>query len=467
MPSLNPYRDDVVGVDLEVPLSTGERTVYINFDNAASTPALKAVKEAGDKLIDWYASIHRGAGFKSQVASEWYEMARDITLDFVNGNPETHCVIFTSNTTDYINRLARKFPRDEEKSIIISNVEHHANDLPWRDRGAVVRVDASNNGEISPAELDRILGEEGDRARLVSLTGASNVVGTIQPIHDFARVAHKHGIPIAIDAAQMAPHLPINMQGDDAESSIDFLFISGHKMYAPFGGGALIGPKDFFGESEPSLRGGGAVLVVNPDEVDWAEAPERDEAGSPNVLGAITLAAAMRELQKIGFDELEKSEIELAKRFITGLKKIDGSVIYGLENDEDMHRRLGVVAFNLGDIPHGLVAAVLAHEAGIGVRNGCFCAHPFMLQLMNVPEEVALDFRERILNGDRSGIPGTVRVSFGLYNTEQEVDKLLDTLKMISEGRQALTYTEEKSTGRFIPDNGEENYASFVESLMN
>lgn len=446
-------RERIVGVDLTVPLATGGEVVYANLDNAASTPALKAAKRAGDRLLEWYASIHRGAGYKSQLASEWYEESREVVLEYVGADPDYHCVILTTNTTDAINRLARKFPRDNDRCIVISNVEHHANDLPWRERGHIARLPVSDRGEIDPDDLDAVLRREGGRARLVSLTGASNVVGTLQPIHDLARVAHRHGVPIAIDAAQLAPHLPITMTPEgDEEARIDFLFLSGHKMYAPFGGGALIGPKNFFRSTSPAVRGGGAVLVVEPNGVDWAMPPESEEAGSPNVLGAVTLAAAMRELKSIGFDRLEERERSLARRLLAGLKRIDGVTIYGLSEEADLPRRLGVVSFNLRGVPHALVAATLAHEGGIGVRNGCFCAHPFVLQMLGTNPEEAETYRERLRRGDRRDVPGAVRISFGLYNTEEEVDRALEHLGAVARGRTKLRYKQDGKQGEFIPE---------------
>ena len=206
-------RSLVVGTDKPAPLYGGGETVYANLDNAASTPALKYVAKAVNQVMEWYASIHRGAGYKSQVASELYEQAREEVMRFTGADPDVQCVILTHNTTDAINRLAHKFPRDNDRSVIISHVEHHANDLPWRDRGRVVRVRADQQGFIDTDDLEHALRNEGNKARLVSLTGASNVTGTLQPIHEFARIAHRHGVPIAIDAAQLAPHVPINMTG--------------------------------------------------------------------------------------------------------------------------------------------------------------------------------------------------------------------------------------------------------------
>lgn len=462
MVSIESLRDMIVGVDLEVPMPDGSERRYINLDNAASTPSLVAVRKEANQVLDWYASVHRGAGYKSQLASEWYEEARRDIMEFVNADPDYHCVILSTNTTDSINRLARKFLRDNDRSVLISWAEHHANDLPWRDRGRVVRIPVTSEGCIDPDDLDHELTIEGNRARLVSITGASNVVGTLVPIHELARVAHKHGVPIAVDAAQLAPHVKIDMRGDDEASRIDFLYFSGHKMYAPFGGGVLIGPRDFFSEHHPAWRGGGAVLIVEPDRVAWAPSPTRDEAGSPNVLGAITVAAAARTLRQIGFETLEKREQELTVRFLEGLKKIPGHKIYGIEDVSRVNKRLGVIAFNFDGIPHGLVANALAHEYAIGVRNGCFCAQPFLLKLLNVTDEQALASRRAIMDGDRTHVPGAVRVSFGLYNTEAEVDAVLDALGAIAHGNLRYRYQADPATGAYIPDTGEPDYRRHV-----
>lgn len=463
MANSNSLRDLIAGVEREVPLAGGVSTTYINFDNAASTPALKSAQAASDELMEVYASIHRGAGYKSQLASEWYDRSRDVALDFVGADPDIHCAVFTGNTTDSLNRLARMMPRDNDKSVVISQVEHHANDLPWRERGRTVRVPVSDDGWIDPDALDRCLENEGKRARLVSLTGASNVVGTVQPVEELTRVAHKYGVPIAIDAAQLAPHKPISMKLDNGEL-IDFLVLSGHKMYAPFGGGLLVGPKQLMSDSPPALRGGGAVLVVEPDGVDWAAPPEREEAGSPNVLGAITLATAMKALTKIGFDKLDEVELKLTRRFLNGLEKIEGSEIYGLTGEENMHRRLGVIAFNLKHVNHDLVAAILAGEGGVGVRNGCFCAHPFVMQMLHTTEEEAEAARQRLRKGDKHDIPGAIRISFGMYNTEAEVDRVLELLDGISKGCCRDEYVCD-DRGNWSRREGEPDYTAEVSGL--
>jgi len=458
----NPLRNLIVGVDNQTPLAGGGTSTYINFDNAASTPALKTTQAAANELLETYASIHRGAGYKSQLSSEWYDLSRDVAIDFVGADPDIHCAVFTTNSTDSLNRLARMLPRDNDHSIIISELEHHANDLPWRERGRTVRVPVTDQGWIDPDKLDHYLKCEGSRARLVSLTGASNVVGTLQPIEELTAVAHKHGVPICIDAAQLAPHKPISMQLKNGEI-IDFLVLSGHKMYAPFGGGLLVGRKDLMSDSPPALRGGGAVLVVEPNAVDWAAPPEREEAGSPNVLGAITLSTAMKTLKKIGFDKLDEVELRLTRKFLAGLETI-GADIYGLTGEENMHRRLGVISFNLPDIPHDLTAAILADEAGIGVRNGCFCAHPFVLQMLHVRQEEVEAFRERMRHGDKSDIPGAVRISFGLYNTEAEVDTVLEWLEKISNGCCVELYDRDNH-GNYRRKAGEPNYEQAVRNI--
>ncbi|MBD3167702.1 aminotransferase class V-fold PLP-dependent enzyme [bacterium] len=461
----NPLRELIVGVNHRVPVRDGRKVVYANLDNAASTPALKAVKQEADQLLEWYASIHRGAGYKSQLASEWYELARQDILEFIGADPDTYCAIFTSNTTDAINRLARKFPVDADRSVIISWAEHHANDLPWRERGRVLRTPVNDEGWIDPDHLDTVLQREGRRARLVSVTGAANVNGTVQPIGELARVAHRHGIPLAVDAAQLAPHRAIRLNDMAEEERPDFLMFSGHKMYAPFGGGALVGRREFFDRTAPAVRGGGAVRLVEPDGVDWLDAPEREEAGSPNVLGAVTLAAAARELQRIGFEEMDQVEMILTRRLLQALERIPGSIIYGITDTARMQDRLAVVSFNLEGIDHALVAGVLAYEGGIGVRNGCFCAQPFVMQMLGLTQEQAFAFRDKMRNGHKIGIPGSVRISFGLYNTNEELDHALMLLQALAEGEFRDAYRQDPSTGAFHPADGVPSYSDHIHEL--
>jgi len=233
---------------------------------------------------------------------------------------------------------------------------------------------------------------------------------------------------------------------------LDFVTLSAHKMYAPFGTGALVGRRDLFEQGEPGMRGGGQVEIVTLDSVIWSAPPERDEAGSPNVAGAVAMAAAAAKLLEIGMDTVADHEAELTAYTIEKMAAIDGIHFFGDKDVHNTRQRLGVIPFNMEGVSHFLVAAILGHEFGIGVRNGCFCAHPYLLHLLGIREEAARKVRSDILHGNRSDMPGMVRVSFGLYNNFLDIDRLIDALNKIRYGRYRGKYLQNKSTGEYIPE---------------
>jgi selenocysteine lyase/cysteine desulfurase len=279
----------------------------------------------------------------------------------------------------------------------------------------------------------------------------------VNPIHRLAEKAHAVGAKIAVDAAQLAPHRAIDMRPDDDPGHIDFMAIAGHKMYAPYGTGALIGPSSVFGQGVPDQVGGGTVDLVTMDDVQWAGPPARDEAGSPNVVGAVALAQAVLSLQEIGMDSVALHEAELTAHALRRLKEIDGVELYGMTDPDRASERLGVIPFDVRGIDHVKVAAVLSFEGGIGVRNGLFCAHPYLLRLLNISSEEALRQRQEILAGTRVGRPGLVRMSFGCYNTVEEVDHLAEMLGRIVAGKIQGDYVQNPKTGDYWPRGCEPN----------
>lgn len=222
---------------------------------------------------------------------------------------------------------------------------------------------------------------------------------------------------MAVDAAQLAPHRRIEMLDLDDPAHLDYVSISAHKMYAPFGTGALVARKDVFAQGEPIYRGGGEVELVTLDQLVWSQPPERDEAGSPNIVGAVALAAAIRQLEQVGMAQVAAHEAELTAYALTRINRLAGITVYGDSNPDSAAERLGVIPINLDGIFHYLAAAILGYEFGIGVRNGCFCAHPYLLHLMGVQEGKSKLVRQQILSHDRRFVPGMLRISFGLYNT--------------------------------------------------
>jgi cysteine desulfurase/selenocysteine lyase len=446
----------VVGADQRVPVLDGTRRRYINLDNAASTPALHRVMDTVNGFMHWYSSVHRGAGFKSRVATQAYEDAREIVLDFVGADPATHVAIFGKNSTEAINKLAARLELDADDVVLVSQLEHHSNDLPWRARARVEHVRADALGGLDEAHLDVLLERFAGRVRIVAVTGGSNVTGHLPDIHRIAAKAHAAGAQIFVDAAQLAPHRAIDMRTLDDPAHLDYIAISAHKMYAPFGTGVLIGRRDTFERGAPDQRGGGTVKFVSQDDVSWADGPDRDEAGSPNVVGAVALAAAMQALSEEGMDRLAQHETMLTAHALAGLASIPGVRVYGDADPAHAIDRLGVITFNIEALPHALVASILSTEYAIGVRNGCFCAHPYLMHLLGIDAAEAAELRRDLLAGDRHAMPGMVRISFGLYNTLAEIDAFVAAIKVIARGEFAGVYTQDEAGGYaavgFAPD---------------
>jgi len=455
-------RDRILGLERPVPLLDGTLVPYVNLDNAASTPPLLDVVQALDQFMPYYSSVHRGTGFKSRLSTEAYEHARDIIGRFVGADLDVNTVIFGKNTTEALNKLAYKAQLGDDSLVLSTQMEHHSNDLPWRPRARTLHVRARPDGRLDEDHLDELLAQYGDRIALLTVTAASNVTGYIQPVHRLARKAHSIGAKIVVDAAQLAAHRRIDMKPDDDDEHLDFVVIAGHKMYAPYGTGALIGPKDFFEQSPPEYRGGGTVDVVTLDSVFWTGAPEREEAGSPNVAGAVAMATAAKVLMSVGMDEITRHESELLHYALRRLSSVPGLVIYGESDPERaVAEKVGVVPFNLEGVPHALLAAIAGYEGGVGVRHGCFCAHPYVVRLLGITPEESGAWQAKVLGGDRRDMPGMVRMSMGCYNDSSDVDRLVETLERISSGEYSGSYEVDPASGEYTPIGYEEPLSEF------
>jgi selenocysteine lyase/cysteine desulfurase len=456
------FRDRIVGVDRDAPLIDGSKRPYVYLDNAASTPVLRDVMEAIENFMPYYSSVHRGTGFKSRLSTVAYEQAREIVAAFVGADRSTNTVIFGKNTTEAINKLSYRLGLQPDDVVFSTRIEHHSNDLPWRDRGCrVVHVDATPEGRLDEDDFDRKLDEHRGRVKVVAVTAASNVTGFVLPLHRLARKAHDAGALIVADCAQIAAHAPIDMKPDDDPEHLDFVALSAHKMYAPFGTGALIGTKEVFMKTGPEYSGGGTVHIVTPDEVYWAEAPDREEAGSPNVVGAVAMAAAARALMAIGMDNIAAHERELIVYALKKLREVPGISIYGETDPARVEEKVGVIPFNLDGMGHFLVAAILGYEGGIGVRSGCFCAHPYVVHLLDLPEEEQQVWRSRLLAGDKSSLPGMVRMSVGCYSNTDDVDRLVEMLHRIAGGDYRGEYISDPATGGYYPKDFKEPFEDY------
>ncbi|WP_344652924.1 aminotransferase class V-fold PLP-dependent enzyme [Cryptosporangium japonicum] len=401
----------VLGGDLPVVLSDGTLTDHVNLDYAATAPCLSAAADAVNSILPWYASVHRGAGAASQRCTLAYERARQTIGDFVGARPDDH-VIFTRNTTDALNLLARALPTGT--TVVGWAGEHHANLLPWR---GTVSLPVPRSAAEAIAALQAALEAHSGRNVLVTVTGASNVTGEVWPLAALTEVAHRHGARIAVDAAQLAPHRAVSLAAD----GIDYLALSGHKLYAPFGAGVLAGRADWLDAADPYLAGGGATAYVAPVTdgdligyaVDWNSGPARHEAGTPNLLGAVALAAVGAALGAADRDALAAAENALVERLRAGLATLPG--VEELRTFPDGHDRVGIVSFAVAGVAAADVSAHLATRHGIGVRDGLFCAHP-------LTERLLADASARA--GADLG-PTAVRASVGLGSTPEHVDRLL------------------------------------------
>jgi cysteine desulfurase/selenocysteine lyase len=454
-------RQKFVGLEVQVPTLAGNQVQYINFDNAASTPPLKTVMDGISDFMELYSSVHRGTGFKSQLSTWAYEESRQEAMRFVSANLEEHTCLFGKNTTEAINKLSKRLDLGPKDVILTTAMEHHSNDLPFRAVAEVIHIGLKADGRLDGQDFDRKLNQYKDRVKLVSITGASNVTGFLNPIHSLAEKTHAAGAYFMADVAQLAPHRRVEMRPLEDPGHLDFVALSGHKLYAPFGTGALVGRRDVFEHGDPDVRGGGTVEIVTLDEVFWAEPPDRDEAGSPNVAGAVAMGLAMRELGDIGMEVVAAHEAELTARALDRLSQIDKVHIFGDTSIENVAQRLGVIPFQIEGISHFLVAAILGHEFGIGVRSGCFCAHPYVLHLLKLDNDQAGQVRDQMLSGDKSNMPGLIRASFGLYNSLEEVDQFTDAIQAIASGQYQGTYHQDTASGEFLPEGWQPDFESY------
>ncbi len=446
----------LVGAHLPVPCLDGVERPYRDLDCAASTPALQSVADGVGAFLPWYSSVHRGAGYKSRRATAAYEEARASVHRFARRPAgDDDVVILVRNTTEAINHLAYRLRLGPGDVVVTTVVEHHANLLPWARVATRRWVECGPEGTFGTDDVVEVL-DDGPAPALLAMTGASNVTGWLPPVEEICAEAHARGVPVLLDAAQLAPHRPL-------PDGPDFVAFSGHKLYAPFGAGALVGPRRLFETGDPFLAGGGAVDLVDLDEVIWTEPPEREEAGSPNVVGSVAFGMAMDELERIGWDAIVAHEAVLSSRLYEGLRGIEGVGVLGprAHGDSGAGNGLAVATFTVEGMHHALVAARLSAEFGIGVRHGCFCAHPYLLRLLGVGPEGVARARAAVRRGDRSGIPGAVRASCGLGTSDDDVDALLGALRVLAAGEPApVPYVQDAVTGDFWPEGDTSGWGS-------
>jgi selenocysteine lyase/cysteine desulfurase len=435
----------LVGAERAVPCLDGSERRAVDLDQAASTQAHPAVVERVTDFLPWYSSVHRGAGYRSRRSTAAYEEARRAILAFTGRDPDgADIAVVCRNTTEALNHLAYRLRLAPTDVVVTTVVEHHANLLPW---GRVATRRYVECGPEGTFDVDAVVAALDQRPApaLLAVTGASNVSGWLPPLDAVIAAAHARGVPVVVDGAQLAPHRPLPKEAD-------YLAFSGHKLYAPFGAGALVGPRSAFETGDPFLVGGGAVDLVGLDEVLWTAPPEREEAGSPNVVGAVALHAAVDVLADVGWDAVVAHERALARQLRDGLAAIDGVRLLGPGTGVDPERLLPVVAFTVDGLHHSLVAARLSAEHGIAVRHGCFCAHPYVARLLGMDRAAVDRYRAELAAGDRRNAPGAVRASAGLGTSGEDVDLLLTAVAELAAGAPPpVPYRQDPATGDFCP----------------
>ena len=386
------------------------REVYkkplIYLDNGATTQKPRCVVEAiTDEYYSVNANVHRGVHFLSQQATELHEASRETVRRFIHAR-STNEIIFTRGTTESINLLASSFADSRMKEgdeVIVSVMEHHSNIVPWQlqvaRKGIVLKVIPMNDrGELLLDEYEKLFSE---RTRLVSVVHVSNVLGTVNPVKEMIATAHAHGVPVLIDGAQSVPHMKVDVQDLDA----DFYAFSGHKIYGPTGVGVLYGKEEWLDKLPPYQGGGEMIQSVSFEKTTFNELPFKFEAGTPDYIGTTSLARALDYVSALGMDRIAAHEHELTQYAMQRLKQIEGMRIFG-----EAEHKSSVISFLVGNIHH-LDMGTLLDRLGIAVRTGHHCAQPLMIRL---------------------GIEGTVRASFGLYNTREEVDALAAGIERVS-----------------------------------
>ena len=422
-----------IGRDTEYPTVDGNRGPRIYLDSAASTLMMGPAYEVGHEFLEHYASTHSDLHYAARGASQAFEWAHDKVLEFVGASADNYCCFFAgSGATAGFNRMAASLSRarPERNVVLVSEMEHHSNDLPHRHHTAeVVHIpclgEFERYGALDMEKLQAIVDQYGERINYIAVTGASNVSGAITPLAEVAAMVHAVGAYLIVDASQMIAHAPVHMDS----ASIDVLVFSGHKIYAPGSPGAVIAKNELLNAIKPAEFGGGMVDDVYITEYMPTETlPDREEAGTPNIVGAITLGAVLDLLTRVGMDAVRAKEIDLIDYAWSELSAIEDVTLYGPDPAEVP--RTGTITFNIKGFDHGLTAAALNDYHNIQVRNGCFCAHPYVRELLKKELwEMDIDPDAPNAEADVERKRGMARASLGLYTTRADLEALVAAVR--------------------------------------
>lgn len=436
MQQLEALRDQFTGCKTCYPRADGTTGPRIYLDSAASNLRFEGAEAVVHEAMQHYANTHSHLHHGARIMTEAYEQAHETVRQFVGAPPSYTAIFCGTGVTGGLNRMARVLAaqRPERRVAITTLMEHHANDLPHRKHmddvvHVPLEVDPDGNaGRVDMQALRSAIHEHAERLNYVAVTAASNVTGVVNPVHEIAALAHEVGALCVVDAAQSAAHLPLTVNGPGSNDALDVICLSGHKIYAPGSPGVIVARKELFDGHEPEMVGGGIVEFVDAQRYEVTDRlPEREEAGTPNLPGALLLGATLHILQRVGMDVVEADEQALTQYALSQLNQIPDLTIYGSHRLE-VAERIGVITFNLDALPHGLVTAILNDYYGIAVRNECFCAQPFVRQLLGIADAQGVAPTSCADTCGPREQPGMVRISFGLYNTRADVDAAVEAL---------------------------------------
>lgn len=415
---------------------------YVNFDNAATTTAFQEVLDHVFSATASYGSVHRGSGQKSKISTDSYEQARQSISDFVRADSESY-VIFTKNTTEAINHLAMLYSRVSGK-VLVSDIEHSSNLLPWLKCNEVVQYKTNPDGTMNIKEIVSAL--QNNDIKLIAITGSSNVTGYRPEIHKIAKIAHEHGAKIFVDVCQLIQHHQVDIKQDDDPEHLDFIAFSGHKMYAPFGAGTLVGSKEFFDHSEIYQIGGGNLPYITRNlKIIRFDTVRAHDPGTPNMLGILAISKAAEILERIGYDKIAEYEQQLVSTAYKKIVEINKVILYS-------QNQLSVIPFDIKSFDSRLVAEILANEYGIGVRAGSFCTYELIRKLKGISDEEDKIIGDQVKSGKTKNIPGIVRASFSLLNNPEDVIRFVNAVNEISNTNSdhyLRKYSQDQITGNW------------------
>lgn len=425
---------EFIGLDTKYLTADGNTLARLHMDGAASPLALASAKQAIEDLLPHYSNTHSNIHNSARVMSSAFAWAHDEVLRYLDADPKHYCAAFIgSGTTSIINRLARGLStlRPEKSVVLVSAMEHHSNDLPHRQFGNDVHYlpltgTGIRQGTIDLKETEKLLKTHQDHVNYLTFSAVSNVTGIVNPADDLTKLAHRYGALVIVDGAQSVAHQDTRFTTVNPDDSVDFFVFSGHKIYCPNAPGVMLAKRALIENMQGQDLGGGAVSDANYFDFTFAALPDREQAGTPNIIGTIALARVLEQLFSIGKSNIRQHSKSLINELNQKLREIENLTVYG----DDLAPKLGAITFNHSEIDHGLLAAILNDYYAIAVRSGCFCAHPYVSSLLKEQlwqldlSDIPIDQQDAFINRKR----GMVRASLSLYNTSQDISRLVSAL---------------------------------------